>query len=407
MSQDMSVALRETGSARKSSHPPHQLALAPASERAAQGGWLSTAPVHERLSEGPASPRIAERRARDVFFRDAFLGMLEREKRRAERSRVSFSLATFHLATEDRQDDIDRLVALLSACKRETDVVGVLNDGVVAVLLPDTGAEGSHHFVHKITDGIEGIRVIAAVESYPDTILQHMRSEQGEYRSLIDVSESEPPRSTALILKRAIDLAGSALALTALLPVMLIVAAVIALDSPGPVVYKQVRLGRRGRPFVFYKFRSMYRDADEAIHRNYVQDIIKSGKKDGAARDGSKPWSKLESDSRITPVGRFIRKTCLDELPQLVNVLKGDLSLVGPRPPLPYEASAYDSWHLRRMLDVKPGVTGLWQVEGRNHATFDDMVRMDLRYVRNWSLALDLKILIQTALIVLNKRGGG
>ncbi len=316
-------------------------------------------------------------------------------------------MATFHLATEDRLDDIDKLVALLSACKRETDVVGVLNDEVVAILLPDTGSAGSHHFVRKITDGIEGIRVTAAVESYPDNVLQHMRSEQGEYRSLLDLSDSESPRRTALVLKRAIDLAGSTFALAALFPVMLIVAAVIALDSPGSVVYKQIRLGRRGRPFVFYKFRSMYRGADEGVHRNYVRDIIKSDTKDNATGGRSKPWSKLESDSRITPVGRFIRKTCLDELPQLVNVLKGDLSLVGPRPPLPYEASAYDSWHLRRMLDVKPGVTGLWQVEGRNHATFDDMVRMDLRYVRNWSLTLDLKILIQTALIVLSKRGGG
>jgi lipopolysaccharide/colanic/teichoic acid biosynthesis glycosyltransferase len=210
-----------------------------------------------------------------------------------------------------------------------------------------------------------------------------------------------------LALKRAIDLAGAAAGLTALFPIMLIVAVAIAFDSRGPIVYKQVRLGRRGRPFVFYKFRSMYPDADESIHRKYVRGIIQSGRRSGADRNESKPWSKLESDARVTPVGRFIRKTCLDELPQLLNVLKGDLSLVGPRPPLPYEASVYDSWHLRRLLDVKPGVTGLWQVEGRNRATFDDMVRMDLRYVRQWSIALDLKILLRTFLIVVSKRGGG
>jgi lipopolysaccharide/colanic/teichoic acid biosynthesis glycosyltransferase len=408
MSQELSVALREAGSARPSPDPSHLLHLAPASERAAQGGWVSTAPVHEPVSEEARSTRVDAKRERDVLFRDAFLGLLEREKRRTERSKASLSLATFHIAPEDYINDIDRLVALLCACKRETDVVGLLNDGVIAVLLPDTGSEGSHHFVRKIADGIRGIRFTAAVESYPDHVLQHMRGEHGEYRSLIDVSDSAPrPRRTALALKRAMDLAGAAFGLTALLPVMLIVAAAIALDSQGPVVYRQVRLGRRGRPFVFYKFRSMYRDADERIHRNYVRDIIQSGNKTGASRVGSKPWSKLESDSRITPVGRFIRKTCLDELPQLVNVLKGDLSLVGPRPPLPYEASAYDSWHLRRLLDVKPGVTGLWQVEGRNHATFDDMVRMDLRYVRNWSLLLDFQILIRTALIVVNKSGGG
>jgi lipopolysaccharide/colanic/teichoic acid biosynthesis glycosyltransferase len=344
----------------------------------------------------------------DVLTREPFLVQLEREKRRVDRSKASLSVATFHLSKEADEDHAILLLELVCARKRETDVVGWLNDELVAVLLPDTGSEGSHEFIRKITDGALGVRFAAGVESYPDHLFEHMTGELGEYRPAVEIGADSAarPRRVALAVKRAFDLAGAAAGLIVLSPVMLIVALAIALDSPGPLIYKQVRLGCRGRPFVFYKFRSMYRDADDRIHRNYVRDLIESGREPGA-RNKSKPWSKLESDSRITPVGRFIRKACLDELPQLVNVLKGDLSLVGPRPPLPYEASAYDSWHFRRLLDMKPGVTGLWQVEGGHRASFNDMVRMDLRYVRRWSIALDLEILVRTVFIVLRKRGGG
>jgi lipopolysaccharide/colanic/teichoic acid biosynthesis glycosyltransferase len=408
MSQQLSFRLRELGRARQSPDYANPLHLPPSSNRASQGGWVSTAPVHEPELDGPVSTRTTARAGVGIFSRDLFLALLEREKRRTDRSKASLSIATFHLAKEAKGDEVDQFVLFLCESKRETDVVGLLSDEVLGVLLPDTGSEGSHRFVRKITDGMPGIRFAASVETYPEQVFRHMSGEHGEYRSLVDASESAPkPRRAAFALKRAIDLAGAAAGLTALFPIMLVVAVAIAFDSRGPIVYKQIRLGRRGRPFVFYKFRSMYPDADESIHRIYVRGIIQSGRRSCADRNESKPWSKLESDSRVTPVGRFIRKTCLDELPQLVNVLKGDLSLVGPRPPLPYEASVYDSWHLRRLLDVKPGVTGLWQVEGRNRATFDDMVRMDLRYVRQWSIALDLKILLRTLLIVVNKRGGG
>ena len=172
------------------------------------------------------------------------------------------------------------------------------------------------------------------------------------------------------------------------------------------MIFKQIRLGK-GRPFVFYKFRSMAADADDQIHREYVTDLI-SGDAKGAGKDGgSRKWSKLKSDPRITPVGRFIRRTSIDELPQLYNVVRGDLSLIGPRPALPYEAEKYQSWHLRRLLEVKPGVSGLWQVAAGYDATFDDMVRLDLRYVREWSLLLDLKILAKTVQVVLRRKGSG
>jgi lipopolysaccharide/colanic/teichoic acid biosynthesis glycosyltransferase len=410
MTHEMSIRLREPASARQSTDPPppNLLHLAPIPEGIPAAARISLSALRAPAPDN-TSAHSPDGGHSDVLAREAFLVQLEREKRRADRSKASLSVATFRFSKEADEDDANRLLELLSARKRETDVVGRLNDELVAVLLPDTGSEGSHQFIRKITNAALGVRFAAAVETYPDHLLEHMSGERGEYRPLVEIGAESAvrPRPAALAVKRAIDFVGAAAGLIAFSPLMLIVALAIAVDSPGPLVYKQVRLGRGGRPFVFYKFRSMYRDADDRIHRNYVRNLIESGRRSGAARDESKPWSKLESDSRITPVGRFIRKTCLDELPQLVNVLKGDLSLVGPRPPLPYEASAYDSWHFRRMLDMKPGVTGLWQVGGGNCASFNDMVRMDLRYVRRWSLALDLEILLRTVLIVLGKRGGG
>jgi len=167
----------------------------------------------------------------------------------------------------------------------------------------------------------------------------------------------------------------------------------IKIDSKGPVIFKQKRLGKDGKPFMFYKFRSMYTDVDDKIHREYLKNLIKNGK---AAENGGKEGVyKIVDDPRITRVGRFIRKTSLDELPQLFNVLKGDMSLVGPRPGLPYEFEEYEEWHKER-IKVLPGITGLWQVSGRNALTFEDMIVLDLYYIENMSPWFDLQIMLKT-----------
>ena len=201
----------------------------------------------------------------------------------------------------------------------------------------------------------------------------------------------------------------SLLALVMLSPLLVAIAAVIKLTSRGPVLFRQERVGLFGKRFTFLKFRSMYVDSDQAKHRDYVTKFITESRKDGANGNGSglaqNGVYKLTNDSRVTPVGRFIRKTSLDELPQFFNVLIGDMSLVGPRPPIPYECENYDVWHKRRILEVKPGITGLWQVMGRSATTFDEMVRLDLNYVTHWSLALDLKIIAQTPFAVLKGKG--
>jgi lipopolysaccharide/colanic/teichoic acid biosynthesis glycosyltransferase len=188
----------------------------------------------------------------------------------------------------------------------------------------------------------------------------------------------------------------SLLALVFLAPIFLMIAAAIKATSKGPMFFRQRRIGQYGKSFVFLKFRSMYVNNDAGAHKAYVQKLI-AGKADKQPANGNgEGVYKLTRDPRITRVGAFLRKTSLDELPQFFNVLRGEMSMVGPRPPVPYEVEAYDIWHRRRLLEAKPGITGLWQVSGRSRVKFDDMVRLDLQYARTWSPWTDMKILWRT-----------
>ena len=196
--------------------------------------------------------------------------------------------------------------------------------------------------------------------------------------------------------------AGSLALLALLSPVFLIVAALVKLTSSGPVIFRQARVGRSARLFTMLKFRTMRIDADDAIHQQYVTQFITASHQHSRSSDAV---YKIVNDPRLTPIGRFLRKTSLDELPQFWNVLTGDMSLVGPRPPVPYEVNHYKPWHRRRVLEVKPGVTGLWQVTGRSRTTFEDMVRLDLRYARTCSLWNDIKILLATPRAVVTGKG--
>ena len=203
-----------------------------------------------------------------------------------------------------------------------------------------------------------------------------------------------PLSSGARLMKRASDLIVASLALLMLAPLWLMIALLTKLDSPGPIFYRQERVGMDGRVFLFFKFRTMHAGVDDSEHREFQKKYIK-GEPESNQGDGSRPAYKLRADRRVTRLGRILRKTSLDELPQLFNVLRGDMSIVGPRPPIPYEVESYELWH-RKRLDMKPGITGLWQVSGRNRLSFDEMVRMDLYYIENWSLLLDMKIILQT-----------
>jgi exopolysaccharide biosynthesis polyprenyl glycosylphosphotransferase len=208
-----------------------------------------------------------------------------------------------------------------------------------------------------------------------------------------------PLSNAARFVKRASDLLIALLALIVLGPLWLLVALLIKLDSRGPVFYQQERVGMDGRVFLFYKFRTMRAGTDDARHREFQERYIK-GLPDSNLGDEDRPAYKLRADDRVTRLGRILRKTSLDELPQLFNVLRGDMSIVGPRPPIPYEVESYELWH-RKRLDMKPGITGLWQVSGRNRLPFEEMVRLDLFYIENWSLLLDLKIILRTLPVML------
>ncbi len=210
----------------------------------------------------------------------------------------------------------------------------------------------------------------------------------------------EPLTDAQRFLKRASDIVISTVALIVTAPVTLIISLAVKLDSPGAVFFKQERVGMDGRVFLCYKFRTMLADADDSIHReSYLKNI--EGAADANAGDDDEPlFGKVKNDPRITRVGRFLRRTSLDELPQFLNVLKGDMSVVGARPPIPYEVENYNVRH-RRRLDMKPGITGLWQVSGRNRLSFEEMVRIDLYYIENWSIWLDLKIILLTLPAVL------
>jgi exopolysaccharide biosynthesis polyprenyl glycosylphosphotransferase len=208
-----------------------------------------------------------------------------------------------------------------------------------------------------------------------------------------------PLSSTARVIKRSSDLIIAAVASLLLLPFWLLFALLIKLDSKGPVFYKQERVGMDGRVFLFYKFRTMRPNAGDASHREFQRRYIAGQPEVRPGSDG-RPVYKLQTDPRITRVGRWLRRLSLDELPQLLNVLRGDMSVVGPRPPIPYEVESYELWH-RKRLDMKPGITGLWQVSGRNRLPFEEMVRLDLFYIENWSLLLDLKIILRTLPVML------
>jgi lipopolysaccharide/colanic/teichoic acid biosynthesis glycosyltransferase len=216
--------------------------------------------------------------------------------------------------------------------------------------------------------------------------------------------------------KRVLDVTVAALALVVLSPVLALIAVLIVLDSPGPIIFAQKRVGARRWTrdgfsywqqisFTCYKFRSMFRDADQSVHQAFTNAFIHNDHKNMAALQGEDiQIRKLVHDPRVTRLGRFLRRSSLDELPQLWNVLKGDMSLVGPRPPIPYEVDEYEPWH-RRRLETKPGLTGLWQVTARSSADFDEAVRLDIEYIERQSLWLDLKILLKTPLAVLSSKG--
>lgn len=229
-------------------------------------------------------------------------------------------------------------------------------------------------------------------------VFANVRTQFLEGIPLISVQPSSPT-GFSMLLKRALDVSVSIAMLLALAPPMLLIWLAIRMTTTGPAIITQKRVGRNLLEFDFYKFRTMYVTCDDAAHRAYVKQWVAN-----RPATGGEQVFKMVRDPRVTPVGGFLRRFSLDELPQIFNVLKAEMSLVGPRPSLPYEVEGFQQWHLERFHGL-PGITGLWQVSGRNRLSFDEMVKLDIEYLRNWTLAQDLKVLIRTIPTVLGGSG--
>ena len=358
----------------------------------------------EALSDAAQRHNVYFLRVGDVLGRHHFMKQLEREKLRTDRSKAALSVVLFRLDALRRDEHgVESLLRILHHSKRETDILGYLREDLFALLLPDTDEQGARGFLSKIEDRVERFGLSTLSGTYPDQLFDQLLTEPRDLSTLsfFVVSDLRFRSEQGYPLKRALDIAGAIGGIILLSPLMLVTAIAVVLDSRGPIFFRQTRVGKGGVPFVFYKFRSMFVNADDRIHREFVTKLIQGKLEEINQGDAENPYYKLRADPRVTRVGNFIRDTCIDELPQLFNVLKGDMSLVGPRPPVPYEVENYESWHLSRILELKPGITGLWQVQGHSSTTFDDMVRLDLRYIRSCSLALDLKILLKTVTSVL------
>ena len=316
----------------------------------------------------------------------------------------------------DRQT-IEGVLFALSRSSRDTDTTGWYEEGsTIGVIFTELGVDidtraVASALVAKVTKALTETLTISQMHEirlashvFPDNSDRLAAIGEAEAKLWDSLLHERPPKRLPLAVKRLIDIVGSVLALCFGLPLFTAVAIAIKLTSKGPALFCQERLGQYGRAFKFLKFRSMCVNSDAAMHQEYMKRFV-AGKSDFSQTLKGQPVYKLTADPRVTRVGRFLRRTSLDELPQFLNVLMGDMSLVGPRPPLPYEAECYHVWHRARLLAAKPGITGLWQVGGRSRVKFDEMVRMDLKYANSWSLWLDIKILLQTPLAVFSANG--
>lgn len=347
-----------------------------------------------------------------ILSQELFARTLYVERKRTERSGRSFALmlleSTRLLNPKGDQQALDKVLLALSCSSRDTDTRGWYKKGsTIGVIYTELGVDADGQAVAdalltKVTKALASTLSISQIDQirltfhvFPedwDKLGPEDDIEPGLYDGVL---HETAPKWLSRLAKRVMDIAGSLLALLFFLPLFLAIAIAIKLTSRGPVLFCQQRIGQYGRKFRFLKFRSMCVNNDPAIHREFVIRFIANQNGCSQASQGQSPY-KLVADPRVTPIGRFLRRTSLDELPQFLNVLIGDMSLVGPRPPLPYEVERYQVWHRTRLTAAKPGITGLWQVAGRSRVKFDDMVRMDLRYATSWSLWLDIKILLQT-----------
>ena len=380
-------------------------------------------PTHQTKVPNSADPLLdpmppVERTPLDE---ETFSRTIAIERKRTERSKAPFLLMLLEVVNDEgkkgSQTTLDRIVSALLSASRDTDLIGwYKNREIVGAMFTGLVVNDKQAildaFLTKITTTLRDEltpeqfnQVRISFHLFPDDWDHEKPGLPSNTALYPDLISRDQGRRTVLLIKRLIDITGSVTMLILCAPLFLVVALAVKVSSKGPVFYRQLRVGRYGRTFTFLKFRSMYIDSDPTVHREFVTRLIASqpGQQEGITNRRS--VYKLTDDTRITRIGRFLRRTSIDELPQFFNVLKGEMSLVGPRPPIPYELAAYQIWHRRRLLGVKPGITGLWQVMVRSSVEFDEMVRLDLRYASTWTPWLDFKILMRTPGAVIRGTG--
>ena len=360
---------------------------------------------------------------------DAFGAAIRLEQARVDRNEHAFSLVVFEASDPVRQaqgrHETDTsvthlLVRSLSDRIRSTDEIGWFDDRHIGVLLPYTSREGAHRFVEDISNsmGPDALPPKYTIYSYPshwhcddddetpgqlhftDMFSRWDAAGPGVPRASSPRFEGGTPstRGPLPTWKRAMDIAGSLFGLAVASPFLLVHTVILKAVSPGPVFFRQQRIGYMGRPFTMWKLRTMDVSVDASVHQEHVSQLINGANR----RDSDRPMVKLDNHPHMIPGIIVLRKMCLDELPQLINVLRGEMSLVGPRPPLVYEVEEFLKWQHRR-FDAVPGMTGLWQVSGKNRLSFSKMIRLDIQYSRRKSLLLDLIILLKTPLAIVSQ----
>jgi exopolysaccharide biosynthesis polyprenyl glycosylphosphotransferase len=351
------------------------------------------------------------------YVADYFQEILYLERKRRERSGRPMLVMLFDVMRVPERDKnalVKELAHALFSLTRETDIKGWYSeDSVVGLIFTEMNKFDKATMLKKIRSGLAVALSPAQMEQIEISLHVFPRDEEKKSPDLpanpvlySDVNRKYDSQKGPFFAKRIIDIIGSIVGLTLFAPFFLVIPLLIKLTSRGPVFFRQERMGLYGKKFTFLKFRTMQVNNDSCVHQEYVKKLIagEAESNEGGTSCG-KPVYKITNDNRVTSIGRFLRKTSLDELPQFINVLRGDMSLVGPRPPIPYEVENYDIWHLRRVIEIKPGITGLWQVKGRSSTTFNEMVRLDIQYSREWTIWLDLKILFMTPWAVFKGKG--
>jgi lipopolysaccharide/colanic/teichoic acid biosynthesis glycosyltransferase len=374
-----------------------------------------------------STPNVADRRLEagatakhEVLAEDTFHRMIAIERKRTERSKQPFLLM---LLEANRQHDsvgavsLDNMLSALLPSIRETDVIGWYKDhSVVGVMYTGLVVNNKNAVLSMILSRVSAAigekltseqfsQVSISFHFFPDDWDEESSGRPSNPALYPDLFSNKSEKRPFVMIKRAMDIVGSALMLAICAPIFLTIALAVKFSSKGPILFRQQRVGQYGQHFTFLKFRSMQVNNDHSVHKEFITKFIASEACKQPSNGNGDGVFKLTNDKRVTRVGKFLRRTSLDELPQFLNVLRGEMSLVGPRPPIPYELAAYQTWHRRRVLEVKPGITGLWQVTGRSRVNFDEMVRLDLRYATSWSPTLDFTILIRTPLAVIKGEG--